>query len=180
MIDISQVDYQKLIEPHPMFKIFKPDEKDPIIFYKKINRLKKLMVEKYLWLSDEYRTSQAADAIISSYFSGISFNVFYEVGDFQALIGFMRILPEFKCEMTLKLIDENIWGADFARATKELIELYMEQFQLKRISTETSDKRIVRMTELAGFVQEGERPDDLRWKNKFYPKYILGKYGEKQ
>lgn len=135
-------------------------------------------MKRPLWLSDEYRTAKGIDAIIYSYFSGFTFNVFYEAGDFQALIGFMNIQPEFKCEMTLKLIDADLWGADFVRVSKELVELFIEQFRLKRISIETADERIVRMAKMAGFEDEGKRPNDLMWEKKYYTKYLLGKYAE--
>jgi len=177
---IKDMDVAKLREPNSIFKPFEPvNPEDPLDpFWMKVSRLQTLLMKRPLWLSDEYRTPQAINAIIHSYFSGYTFNVFYEAGDFQALIGFMNILPEFKCEITLKLIDPNIWGADFVRASKELVELFMEQLRLKRISIETADKRIVKMSEMAGFVDEGERPNDLRWEKKYYKKYLLGKYAE--
>jgi len=162
-----------------MFKQFIPtseDPKDP--FYLKVSKLQRLLMKRPLWLSDEYRTAKGIDAIIYSYFSGFTFNVFYEAGDFQALIGFMNIQPEFKCEMTLKLIDADLWGADFVRVSKELVELFIEQFRLKRISIETADERIVRMAKMAGFEDEGKRPNDLMWEKKYYTKYLLGKYAE--
>jgi len=176
---IKKIDWDKLKNPHPMFKQFIPtseDPKDP--FYLKVSKLQRLLMKRPLWLSDEYRTAKGIDAIIYSYFSGFTFNVFYEAGDFQALIGFMNIQPEFKCEMTLKLIDADLWGADFVRVSKELVELFIEQFRLKRISIETADERIVRMAKMAGFEDEGKRPNDLMWEKKYYTKYLLGKYAE--
>lgn len=178
---IEDIDWGKLRNPDPMFKLFKPEDSnsptDP--FYKKVSKLQTLLMKRPLWLSDEYRTPQAIGAIIHSYFSGFTFNVFYEAGDFQALIGFMNIQPEFKCEITLKLIDTNIWGADFVRASKELVELFIKEFRLKRVSIETADRRIVKMAGMAGFVSESDgRPYDLKWEGKFYTKYLLGKYGE--
>lgn len=178
---IEQIDWEKLKDPDPMFKPFSPvDSTDPTDpFYKKVSRLQTLLMKRPLWLSDEYRTPQAIDAIIASYFSGFTFNIFYEAGDFGALIGFMNIQPEFKCEITLKLIDANIWGADFVRASKNLVELLMKELRLKRVSIETADRRIVKMAEMAGFVSESDgRPYDLKWDGKFYTKYLLGKYGE--
>lgn len=177
---IKEIDTERLINPAPNFRLFLPenpdDPKDP--FYEKVAKLQTLLIKRPLWLSDEYRTRRATDIIIESYFSGFTFNVFYEVGDFQALIGFMNILPQFKCEMTLKLVDPKVWGADFVRSSKELIDLFMKELRLKRISIETADERIVRMARMAGFEEEGFRPDDLRWDKKFYDKYLLGKYGE--
>ena len=178
---IKEIDWERLKNPDPMFKLFTPVSAEPTDpFYLKVSKLQRLLMKRPLWLSDEYRTAKGIDAIIYSYFSGFTFNVFYEAGDFQALIGFMNIQPEFKCEMTLKLIDADLWGADFVRVSKELVELFIEQFRLKRISIETADERIVRMAKMAGFEDEGERPNDLMWEGKYYKKYILGKYGEIQ
>ena len=178
---VKQIDWERLKNPDPMFKLFTPTSAEPTDpFYLKVSKLQRLLMKRPLWLSDEYRTPKGIDAIIYSYFSGFTFNVFYEAGDFQALIGFMNIQPEFKCEMTLKLIDADLWGADFVRVSKELVELFIEQFRLKRISIETADERIVRMAKMAGFDGEGKRPNDLMWEGKYYEKYILGKYGEIQ
>jgi RimJ/RimL family protein N-acetyltransferase len=177
---LELINWEGLKNPHPMFRIFTPEDpnnpKDP--FYLKVARLQTLLMKRPLWLSDEYRTQESIEAIIHSYFSGISFNIFYEVGDFQALLGFMDIHPEFKCDLTLKLIDKKLWGADFVRASKQLVEKFMKEMRLRRVSMETADKRIVRMAKMADFNEEGYRPDSLRWEGKFYPKYILGKYGE--
>ena len=178
MMDIKKLDVDKLTSPHPMAKIFKHEEGDALEFYKKVAKFKSMMLKEYLWLSDEFRTDQAADLILANYFSGYVFNVFYEIGDFQALIGFTNILPEFKCSMTFKLMDKSIWGADFVRMAKELSELYIREFALKRISSETPDKKIVRMAEMIGFRLEGEQPDSFRWNKKFYPLYLMGKYGD--
>ena len=176
---LEQIDWERLKNPHPMFKIFAPQSPDPTDpFYRKVAKLQTLLMKRPLWISDEYRTQKGINSIIASYFNGYTFNVFYEVGDFQALIGFMSIHPEFKCDLTLKLIDRKLWGADFVRASKELVELFMKEMRLRRVSIETADKRIVRMAKMADFNEEGYRPDSLRWEGKYYPKFILGKYGD--
>lgn len=179
---LKEIDWEKMRNPHPDFRLFAPEKPDDPTdpFYVKVARLRALLMKRPLWLSDEYRTTKAIDLIITSYFSGFTLNVFYEWKDFGALIGFMDILPEFKCSITLKLIDPKIWGADFVRASRELIDMFMKNVRLRRISIETADPRIERMARWAGFVIEGKRPDDLRWDKKYYPKYILGKYGVKQ
>ena len=177
---VKDIDWAKMRDFNPNFKPFLPadynDPQDP--FYQKVSKLQRLLMKRPLWISDEHRTEKAIEAIVSYYFSQKNFSIWYEFGDFQAIIGFMDIYPGFKCELTLKLIDKNIWGADFLRAIKDLVDLYIKELRLKRVGTETMDKKIVRMAEMAGFLYEGSRPDFYRWENKFYPKYILGKYGE--
>ena len=176
---INNIDWEKLKDPDPMFKPFSPvDSTDPTDpFYKKVSRLQTLLMKRPLWLSDEYRTPQAINALATSYFSGLAFNIFYEIGDFQGLIGFQNILPEFKCAMTFKIWDKDLWGKTLVRAGKNLVELFIREFRLKRISSVTADDRIKRMAEMIGFEVEGEQPDAFRWNNKFYPLILLGKYG---
>jgi RimJ/RimL family protein N-acetyltransferase len=176
---IKKINWDKLKNPHPMFKQFIPTSEDPTDpFFLKVSKLQRLLMKRPLWLSDEYRTPQGIEAIIASFFSGSNFTVFYEVGEFQALIGFVNIQPEFKCELSLELIDAKIWGADLVRAGRELVELFVKEFRLKRISAGTADSRIARMAEMIGFKAEGYRPNDFMWDGKYYDKYLLGKYGE--
>lgn len=178
MVNIEKINWDKLKSPHPLFKIFKPDEKDPIEFYKKVGRLKKMLKEKHLYLSDEYRHDTGIEAVIHNYFSNLSFNIFYEIGGFQGLLGFLNILPEFKCGLTLKLWDKQVWSKEFVRASEKLLDLYINEFKLKKISTRSPDEKIVRMAEMVGFEVEGEQPYEFKWKGKFYTDYLLGKIKE--
>ena len=178
MMDIKKLDVGKLTSPHPLMKVFKPENDNDLDFYKKLAKFKTLMLKEYLWISDEYRTDGAADLILAQYFSGYTFNVFYEIGDFQAIIGFTDILPEFKCNMTFKIWDKSIWNKTLVKAGREITDLFLKEFALKRISSATADERILRMGKMIGFVEEGRQPDAFRWNKKFYPLIFMGKHGE--
>lgn len=179
MVNIEKIDWKKLKNPHPLFKTYKPDEEDPIKFYKKLERLKKHLENRYLYTSDEYRSKENIHVTVMNYFAGHTFSIFYEIGDFQGLMGFTNIIPEYKCDVTIKLWDEKIWSKEFARAAKNLIDLYMKEFKLKRMSSETADEKIIKMSEMAGFKVEGQQPYGFKWKGKFYDLYLLGKTKEK-
>ena len=179
MIDIKKINWDELKNPPgEYFTLFKPDEKDPIQFYIKLERFKKYLKEKYLYMSDELRTDNAIQAIVAGYFSGLSLNVFYEMGKFQGLIGFINILPEYKASLLFKIWDKSLWKKSFVRATIDLIDLYMKEFKLKRINTRTADPKVVKMARMAGFKIHGKLPLEFKWKNKFYTEYILGKTEE--
>ncbi|MGY5873862.1 MAG: GNAT family protein, partial [Candidatus Thorarchaeota archaeon] len=87
---------------------------------------------------------------------------------------FINPIPGFKCAMSLNLLDKKIWGKEFIRAGRKLIEMYMDEFSLKRISTQTADPKIVRMAKMVGFKEEGERPLSFMFNQKLYPTYLLG------
>lgn len=179
MIDIQALNWKALKNPGEPFRLFKPDEEDPIHFYRKIERFKKMLMDKYLYLSDEYRDEHAIEGIIARYFSNMTFTVFYEIGAFQGLMGFQDIIPEWKCELTLKLWDKKAWNSKFLRSAKQLVDLYMNEFQLKRMSTSSPDPVIVKMAKKAEFEDEGEIPFGFKWKGQFFTNYLLGKYREK-
>ena len=178
MITEEQIDWERLKNPHPLFKVFKMDEKNPIEFWRKFVELSRMFKNKYLYLSDEYRSDTVVRQLLGSLFNGGHINLNYEIGDFQGIICFREIIPEYKCEMTFKLWDKRAWNREFARAGKELIDLVMDSFGLKRIGTSTPDKRLVKMARIAGFKEEGEQPNSFRWKGKNYSTYFLGKVKE--
>ena len=175
---LKEIDWEKLKNPDPMFKLFTPTSAEPTDpFYLKVSKLQRMLMKQPLWLSDEYRSEPTIREAVHNYFSGNTFNVFYEAGDFQGLVGFKNIIPEFKCEMTFKIWDKSLWSKTLVRAGRDLTELYMKEFKLKRISSATADDRIRRMAEMIGFVVEGKQPNSFKWNNKFYPLILLGKYG---
>lgn len=172
MTEEAQVDWEKLKNPPEPFKLIIPDY-DDIGFHRKIVTLKDHLMNKYLETSDEHRNEPYLNFAIKGGFFGWG-TTMYEVGDMEAMVGFINPILGFKCGMTLNLIDKKIWGKKFVRAGKKLIDLYMDVFQLQRISTQTSDPKVARMAKMVGFKDEGTRPLNFRWNGKFFPTYLLG------
>ena len=171
---IADVDWEKLANPNKFFTPLVPkapeDVEDP--FYTKVVKFKRMLMDKYLWLPDEHRTEQSIDAIVGSFFAGNSCTVIYEVG------GFVNIIPGYKCEVTFKIWDKDLWNKSFVRAGRELLDLYTKELRLKRMSTSTADIKMVKFTKMFGFKEEGRLPNAFRWREKFYTKFLLGRYGE--
>ena len=60
------------------------------------------------------------------------------------------------------------------RELGSLLRLYMKELELERISAESPDPRIVRISKMVGFKVEGIRNKDFRWNNKYYDNFLLG------
>jgi len=177
---LKDIDWGGLREPNEFFRVMMPenpnDPQDP--FYLKMVKFKRMLMDRYLWIPDEYRSPEGVDSIINSYFQNIPFTVLYEVGDFQGMVAFVNIMPAYKCEVTFKIWDKKLWGKSFVRAGREILDIYQKEFRLKRIGTSSADRRMVKFARMFGFKDEGELPHAFRYKNKFYTKYLLGRYGE--
>ncbi len=148
-----------------IFTKFKPTED-------KIKSLSKKLMEKPLNLSDEYRDWEFIHKMLFNGFSNKN-NVFYEIGEWDGLIGFVNIIPEFKCEIVFKFWGPGIWGFRFKTQIKELIKTIMEKYDLKRIATETADERMMRMGKIWGLKVEGRFKYAFRWEEKVYTIYKM-------
>ena len=133
----------------------------------KIKALSKKLMEEPLYLSDEYRDYELIHKMLFNNFSNKN-NIFYEIGEWGGLIGFVSIIPGFKCDIVFKLWDSTLWGLRFKTQVKELIKTIMEKYDLKRVSTESASERMVRMAKLCGFKVEGRFKYAFIWEKKMY------------
>jgi len=170
-----QVNWKRITELDERFKPFVPVDMTDLEFYKKLVVFKKNLMTKYLYLSDENRTVASVEAMISDYvMRGGAKHMLFEIGDFDGILGFVNIIPEFQCSMILKLWGKKAWGNGFVKSTRKLMDTVMDEFKLKRISTSTADEKIVRMAKMAGFVEEGKQKYGFMWKGKAMDLYFLG------
>jgi len=164
--DISKLDWEKIRKPSPLFKLAQLD-KD------KTMKIAKHLMEGYLNASDEHRSYPIIYNLMNYYFNSPA-NIIYEVGNNQALVGFLNIIPTFKASVLLKIFDKKIWGIKFAREGKNLIKFIMDEFQLKRLSTETPDfPRVYKIAKIAGFKKEGIKKKSFSWNRKLYDIYFM-------
>ncbi len=167
-LDLSKIDWRKFEKPSPLFRVLRRSaEKDKIIA--------STLMNGFLNLDDNFRNYKGIYGSMNYYFHQ-SFSIFYEVGrgKFQALLGITNIIVGHKADIMLKIFDADFWGRDFVREINSLLKLYMKELKLKRISAESPDPRIVRISKMAGFKVEGTRNKDFRWKNKYYDNFLLG------
>ena len=164
--DFKKIDWKKLEKPSPLFGVLKRTEKkDKIIAHELMNG--------FLNLDDNFRNYESIYKSMNYYFY-YSFSIFYEVGKFQALLGITNIIPQHKADIMLKIFDKNFWGNDFVRETRSLLKRYMKELELKRISAESPDPRIVRIAKMIGFKVEGVRNKDFKFNDKYYDNFLLG------
>jgi hypothetical protein len=103
MIEEKDIDYQKLEHPDDrFFKVLKFENSPE--FYFKINKFKRFLMEKYLYTSDEHRSESAVERGIANMFYGPHLNFYYEIGDFQGLIIFAKIIYGHKADMIFKIL----------------------------------------------------------------------------
>ena len=169
--DWNKIDRKSLEKPSPLFQVLhRTEEKDKLIARELING--------FLNLDDRFRDYESIYQSMN-YFFYYSFSIFYEVGrgKFQALLGITNIIPQHKADIMLKIFDKTFWGRDFVRETKSLLKLYMKELELKRISAETPDPRVVKISKLCGLKVEGVRNKDFKFNNKYYDLFLLGMEG---
>lgn len=143
-----------------MFNKFMPTED-------KIKGLSKKLMEEPLYLSDEYRDWNLIHKMLFNNFSNKN-NIFYEIGDWGGIIGFVNIIPTFKCEIVFKLWNPELWGFRFRTQAKQLIKAIMEKYDLKRVATESADERMTRVAKICGFKVEGRFKYAFMWENQMY------------
>jgi RimJ/RimL family protein N-acetyltransferase len=164
--DFKKIDWKKLEKPSPLFQVLQRTEaKDKLIAHELMNG--------FLNLDDRFRDYESIYKSMNYYFY-YSFSIFYEIGEFQALLGLTNIVPRHKCDIMLKIFDTDFWGKDFVRETRSLLRLYMKELELKRISAESPDPRIVRIAKMVGFKVEGIRDKDFKFNNKYYDNFFMG------
>ena len=167
MITIEQLNFDKLKNPPSMFKVFEPTEEKMKIFIDKLMTV-------YLYLQDWQRNSAYLKSLIEGYDNNCSIFILYEICDFDGILGFMDIIPEYKCSFTLKPWNlSKVWGTTIIKQTRRLIKTIMDEFCLTRIETSTADPRIVRMGRMVGFELEGESENDFIWHKERRKTYFM-------
>ena len=143
-----------------LFSKFNPTED-------KIKALSKKLMEEPLYLPDEYRDYGFIHKMLFNNF-GNENNIFYEIGEWDGLIGFIGIIPTFKCDIIFKLWNKELWGKSFVRQVIQLIESTMNKYKLQRIATESPDLKMVKLAKLCKFKVEGRFKNAFVWEDKMY------------
>ena len=174
MIKEDDLDLQRLEHPDDrFFKVFRFEDSPE--FYFKFNKICSMMMKRYLYISDEYRTEETIKKIVGSYISGQAFSMFYELGDFQGLVGFTSMVPEYRCNFTFKIWDKDFYSKEMVRAIRNLTDFIMDTFRLVRMRTESPDPRMSKGAQLLGFEYEGTEKKGFKWCDKYYDLVSLGK-----
>ena len=163
----KKVNWTKLSNPGETIMIFQPTPQKMQIL---IDRL----LHEYLYIPDELRDSQKVTQLLQLYLAGAN-NLFYEFKNFGGILGFLNIIPEYKCEVIYKLWDMKLWGPTFLRDLKNSIALVIDEFQLIRMYSNTPDKKMERLAHMCGFKTECAQKHGFRWGGKLFPLKLLAR-----
>jgi hypothetical protein len=147
-----------------------------------------------MFLADEYRNPAWVDLLVASMFGGPQFNWIYEIGDWRGILAFQDIWPGYKAEASFLLWDncflpgakkERIglrgslcWGADFIRELRDVADLVMGEFKLKRLGLSSPEQTTVDIAKLLGFKVEGRQRWGFRFEGDLYTQNIMRKIKE--
>jgi RimJ/RimL family protein N-acetyltransferase len=168
------LDLEYLKAPSPLLTLFVPT-------IEKLSWIADKFSNGFLYIPDELRTPQKILELMAHLFPyGVdpalrAFHVYYEIGQFDGLLGFTNIIPGYRCGAFLKIWNQDIWGPTLARDMTELADRFMAEYQLKRMELETADERMVKVAKICGLKQEGTKALGFRFNNKLYTAYLLRK-----
>ena len=151
---------------------------DPNYTPELLDTLADKLMNEYLWLSDEHRNQGYVWSLLNKLFSGdqtLGINCPFEMGDGDAMIIFTDIIPNFRCGVMLKLINQGSFSKTAVREARVLFDMVMDVFNLKRIGSRTADYRVAKLGRLVGMEDEGVEKSAFMWDEKPYDVYILGK-----
>lgn len=161
---------EKLLHPSPLFNKFIPTDE-------KILALAKHLMENKYSLSDEYRDYNIIHAILHKYMTSNTC-VFYEIGDMDGVLGLTDIIIGWKAHAIFELLNPKVWGKQLVRESRALFDLLMDTGELIKVSSQTADKRVQRMSAMIGFVIEGIKYLEFSWDRKPCEVYLLGRYSK--
>jgi len=169
--DLEKVDWEKVKNPSPLFQIFQPTDE-------KLKEIATRLMNDYLYLQDIDRDYDKVWKGIFDLFppNGTPprrFDIIYEMGDFDGYLTFNNIVIGYKSSLSFKLWNPKRWGADLAREGKELIQFIVNEFKLKRLSTESPDERMVKMSKMVGFKVEGAMKNAFLWDGDLYTLWMM-------
>lgn len=169
MIKTISADEQlaRISNPMPIFKLFVYDDD-------KFSKWQSHLLNDELHVSDEHRHPGGIMATLREILFGAGLNITYEIGDFEGIIGFLGVIPGFRCNLTWQLWDRSRWGLDAVKQAKGLMKFIMDEFDLKRIGTRTADPKVKRLAEMLGFKAEGILVNDFKWEGKLLDVHVLG------
>jgi len=124
------------------------------------NQMKmQLLVRKYqnepMYMSDEQKDTQNVWKYLSK-LCGNTNNYMFEIGEFDGVLSFMNVVPEYRADFDMKFWNKHLWKVSFVRESRQFIDDFITVHGLKRLVTQTPDETMARVLRLMGFVNEGK------------------------
>jgi len=134
----------------------------------KIKELADRLMNDHLYLSDEFRDFKIIHKLLFNGFGNTESNIFWEIGEWGGIIGFVNVIPNFKCGVIFKLWNKDLWGIGFVKEVRELIKEVFNKYDLKRMEVESPDLVMARAAKLCGFKTEGRFKHGFSWGGQTY------------
>jgi hypothetical protein len=188
MIDIKTLNWDSLRHPSANLRVLQPTPE-------KLSDLSVRLLNVPFFLPDEHRNSQWVDLLVAAMFAGPQFNWIYEVGEWKGIVAFLDIWPEYKADVSFLLWDNAFvpgakttrvglrgnlcWGADFVRELKDVEDLVMSEFKLKRLGLASPEEHTVKIaTKFFGFKVEGRQKHGFRQGGRTFTQNLMRRIKE--
>ena len=143
----------------------------------KLDKIAEWLMNGYLVSSDEFRNPDHIwNVTIPSNFFGRG-SLFYELPEYGGVFGFRDIIPGFKAHVVFKIWSPEVWTHGLVKESKDLMSKVIEIYELKRLSSQTADERIVRISEIVGFKVDGVLKNAFMWNGELFDMSLLGMTG---
>jgi len=166
-MDIDKL--QKIVQPCGDFKVFFPKIDDP-----KLKEFVNHLMKRDRYISDELRDYDSIWAMVFQMLYGGQ-SILFELGDFQGLIGFLDIMDGWRCRVMFKIWDKKFWTHNHIKQGKELLDRFMNTFNLVRMESHTADPIMLRLGEKFGFTEEGRMKKNFKWDGKLYDLILMSR-----
>lgn len=156
------------VEAYKTIRKFEPTEE-------KVKMLIDFLLNEPLYMSDEHRDREKIEKLVV-YYLGDSPAMFYELGNFQGLLGFTEIVSKYKADVFFKLWDKQLWGPTFARELRKFVDSFMNHLELKRLSISTPDFQGAELAKKwCHFKVEGRQALGFSWNGQLLTNIMLRK-----
>jgi RimJ/RimL family protein N-acetyltransferase len=155
---------QEITEPQGELQFFYPESQED----EKLKKFVSYLMKKDRYVSDELRNYDTLWQMVFSIFYGGKINLVFQIGDFQGMIGFLDIIPGWKCRLMFKIWDKAIWNKQNIRDGRKLVDRMFDKFDLIRMEVHSADPVMFKMSKMFGFKEEGRMLKAFKWDGKIY------------
>ncbi len=182
-MDMKEVNWDRLKHPSKNLRMFEPTPE-------RLVDLSARLLAAPMFLADEHRNPEWVDLLVAALFSGPQRNLVYEVGEWAGVLAFQDILPGYKADVSFLLWDNGFtpgakteqsglrgklcWGADFIRELRDIADLIMDEFKLKRLGMASPEQHTVDIAiKFLGFKIEGHQKHGFRENGRTFTQNLL-------
>jgi len=183
LMDIEKANWERIKQPSKNLRVLQPTPE------RLVDLSARLLVAP-MFLADEHRNPELVDLLVAAMFSGPQLNLVYEIGEWAGVLAFQDIWPGYKADVSFLIWDNRFlpgakaeqsglrgklcWGADFVRELRDIADLVMDEFKLKRLGMTSPEEHTVDIAiRFLGFKIEGHQKYGFRYNGKMLTQNLL-------